>query len=458
MYDTDNASDILGEAAFYASLDNAYDKIGVSSHPLRQVLNDEVHAKSALAIQAPNIVSVLILPFSANDEAFIRAALCDLANSWQLPEPGSSAVHYSATHARGTFSWSRHTEFFRLIFSCEDAYYDFSLSPLAHLPHGWLANLPGSVLVAMHVLLLKENSLTPKQISSNLFAGHQLIGAEIGKGNGLAFTDLRLHPDMHIQGGASRFVVIDRLMGANQSGRMIQRLIELETYRMFAFLALPLAKQNMHTLDALSERLKALIARVGHPDEDDAVLLDALSALSVEAENMVADSEYRYAATQAYHALIRCRASELREQRLPGIQPFREFIERRLEPAMETCRTVTRRQDRLMRRLQRAGTLLRTRVEVTHERQNQTLLASVNRRAALQVRMQETVESLSVVVLTYYFVALFSYGFKALQYSVPNLNVDIVTAGLILPMALFIWWSKERLMKRFRGVELEGDL
>ncbi len=117
---------------------------------------------------------------------------------------------------------------------------------------------------------------------------------------------------------------------------------------------------------------------------------------------------------------------------------------------METCRIVTRRQDRFMKRLQRASTLLRTRIEVTHERQNQALLSSVNQRAALQLRMQETVESLSVVVLTYYLIALCAYVIKGVKYFFPAINVELFNASLVIPVALFIWWSKEQLMHRFR--------
>ncbi len=277
-----------------------------------------------------------------------------------------------------------------------------------------------------------------------------MIGAEIGRGGGLAFTDLRLHEDPHIQEGTSRFVIINQVMGANQSGRMVQRLIEIEAYRMLALLALPIAKQQMRTLDRLGDQLRILIERVGHSEENDAALMDALSELSIEAENMIGESEYRYAASQAYHSVVERRVNELRENRLSGIQPFHEFIDRRLEPAMETCRIVTRRQDRFMKRLQRASTLLRTRIEVTHERQNQALLSSVNQRAALQLRMQETVESLSVVVLTYYLVGLCAYAIKGLKYFIPVINAELFTALLIVPVALFIWWSKEQLMHRFR--------
>ena len=91
------------------------------------------------------------------------------------------------------------------------------------------------------------------------------------------------------------------------------------------------------------------------------------------------------------------RIAELREGRVEGMPTLREFVERRLLPAMKTCETVARMQEGLSARISRASELLRTRVDIELERQNQELLAQMNRRAKLQLRLQETVEGLSVV-------------------------------------------------------------
>ncbi len=425
----------------------------LNAHPMRQVLNDEAHARPPAAIEAPARLSSLTLLFERDGigqwEALIR-----LTRSMGCPPPEMEKPYYTGVGPTLTIRWSLHTEFVRYTFilpGAGDA--SFAETALDRVPLEWLLALPGSVLVALHALLLPAGDvpmLSTDAASARWFGGHDLIGAEIGDGNGVAYTDLRLHADPRIGGGCSRFVLIDRGMGPFQKGRMLQRLFEIETYRMLALLALPAAKQQMGTLDELSLQLRAITESMGAPRGDDAQLLAKLTALATAVENLVAQSQYRFSAARAYYQLVERRIGELRERRIAGLQPFREFMERRLAPAMETCETVVGRQDRITARIQRASALLRTRVEVQHEEQNRALLASMDRRAALQLRLQETVEGLSVAVLTYYAVGLTGYAAKALKALGLHLNADIVTGAAIPVVALTVWAGVRSVRKRLR--------
>ena len=124
---------------------------------------------------------------------------------------------------------------------------------------------------------------------------------------------------------------------------------------------------------------------------------------------------------------------ELREERLEGFQTFKEFMERRLTPAMRTCDAVRDRLETLSRRVTRAGQLLRTRVDIQVEGQNRDLLASMDRRAKLQLRLQETVEGLSLAAITYYAVGLVKYAAEGLIAAGWSLPVDIIT-GVAIPL------------------------
>ena len=94
-----------------------------------------------------------------------------------------------------------------------------------------------------------------------------------------------------------------------------------------------------------------------------------------------------------------------------------KFLERRLLPAMRTCQAVENQLESLSRRIDRAIDLLRARVDVTLESQNQKVLAQMNRRSQLQLRLQQTVEGLSVAAISYYMVGLTRYGLEAGQAS-----------------------------------------
>ena len=117
---------------------------------------------------------------------------------------------------------------------------------------------------------------------------------------------------------------------------------------------------------------------------------------------------------EAYDQLVQRRIGELREVRIEGLQTLQEFIERRLAPAMSTCRAVAARQDGAPPGGAGDGAALHP-GGISRERQNQDLLKSMNRRAQLQLRLQQTVEGLSIAAMTYYVVGLVGYAAKGIK-------------------------------------------
>jgi uncharacterized membrane-anchored protein len=116
-------------------------------------------------------------------------------------------------------------------------------------------------------------------------------------------------------------------------------------------------------------------------------------------------------------------------------------MERRLAPAMRTCAAVADREAGVTAHIARTSQLLNTRVEVAAEVTNANLLRSMNDRAALQVRLQETVEGLSVVAITYYAVGLLGSLFKALEYVDSDFNAVVLTgwsAPVVLALAYWL--------------------
>ena len=218
---------------------------------------------------------------------------------------------------------------------------------------------------------------------------------------------------------------------------MLQRMLEIETYVMQALLTFPLARGLLPELADSDRRLVEITTRMAEAvTADEPALLDRLTRLAAGIEHSVSSTHYRFSAARAYYALVERRIAELREMRIEGVQTFREFTERRLAPAMDTCESVARLQSALSERIDRASQLLRTRVEVTREQQNQMLLASMDRRARLQLRLQQTVEGLSVAAVTYYVVGLIGYLAKAGKTLGVALNPDLVMAAAVPLVAL----------------------
>ena len=163
-------------------------------------------------------------------------------------------------------------------------------------------------------------------------------------------------------------------------------------------------------------------------------------------ENKVARAAFRFGAAAAYEAIVHQRIEVLREVRFDGRQTFGEFMMRRYDPAMRTVKASQARLAAMADRAMRAGELLRTRVDVERSAQNQSLLESMNMRADMQLRLQKTVEGLSVVAISYYAVSLMSYAVYPLAEAM-DISRGSMTAALILPVMLLVWWLVRRVQK-----------
>ena len=287
-------------------------------------------------------------------------------------------------------------------------------------------------------------------ISARYFNGNTLAGGGVAGGAALAATDFRIHAD-----GFSRSLVQDVSLTPRQAGRTIQRLVEIDAYRMMALLALPVARKLGESLTRSEQELAGITSTLaGAGREDEPALLDRLTRLEAEMESRYSDNLFRFGASAAYYALVQRRIAELREQQA-GLQTIHDFLERRLTPAMNTCQAAAARQESLSQRVARASQLLSTRVDITREGQNQALLASMDRRAKLQLRLQETVEGLSVAAVTYYVVALVGHIAEGLVAAGLAIEPPIVEA-ISVPLVALLTWAAVRRIRRIVSREQQS--
>jgi len=395
-----------------------------SDHPLRIELNDEAHARPPEALAAPLRITFLALFSDATQREQEWEHVCALARRYGHTPP-ARASHYSADLGPFRMKWERHTEFTRYKFIVAGSGDPFDPPALQAVPADWLAALPGRIMVATHAALLSAGAGEPdhETLAGRYFGGEALVGAGIASSAGIAFTDFR------VRDGFSRLLVLDRGMTPRQAGRSMQRLLEIDTYRMMALLALPVAQSLTPWLnDAERELARITESLVDSNEASEPELLDRLTRLEAEIESRESAQHYRFTAAAAYYEIVQRRIDELREERIRGLQTFREFTERRLAPAMNTCRSVSVRLESLSQRVARATQLLNTRVDLTRERQNQQLLETMNRRAEAQLRLQQTVEGLSAAAITYYVVGLVGYAAKGLASAGVPLHVEVVMA------------------------------
>lgn len=417
-------------------------------HPLRHDLVAEVHARPFAELRPPERVAYFAMLSGEEGAEADHRHIAELFQSFDQPAPAPESKHAMADFGVFRLKWERHTEFssYMIMVGGASDGPPFSSPASEAAPADWLARLPGRLMAALQIEVLPEaaGEIGPGDLAK-LFSVDNFAGGAVSGGAAQAWMDFAVDEQ-----GYGRALVRDRGLRPRQAGRIVQRLCEIETYRLMALLALPLARTYGPGLSRVEESLTDIAGRIGGIKqlEDERRLLQELTELSADIERIAVATNYRFGAARAYYDLVRMRGRQLRTERVEGYQTFAEFMERRLAPAMRTCESVAERIGLLSERITRAGQLLRTRVDIELEAQNQKVLRSMDRRARLQLRLQETVEGLSAAAITYYLVGLVSYLAKAAKSQGLLADPDLI-AGLAVPVVLvFVWLGVRRIRRR----------
>jgi len=234
--------------------------------------------------------------------------------------------------------------------------------------------------------------------------------------------------------------------GPNRVGRIVQRLTEIETYKTMSMLGLAMSRELTSDMNGIEGDLSKLVGAMSSNTAKPEATLKSLLSMAADLENLSTRSTFRFGATGAYEALVTQRIDALREVRFEGRQTFAEFMMRRFDPAMRTVKASEGRLANMTNRAIRAGGLLRTRVDVERSAQNQQLLESMDQRADLQLRLQRTVEGLSVVAISYYAVSLVLYILGPLS-EAADVSKTTMAAIVTIPVVSGVWFMVQRIRK-----------
>lgn len=388
----------------------------LQDHPLRYALTNELHARPSPVIAVPSTAVFLALKPAqdavARDRGSDRAHLVDLLDRHGAPHPAPEATHHAAEAGRHGLKWENHTEFTTWMAHAEGlTERPFDPAAFDVFPADWLAAAPGvrvtSILFRIEEMPLSGGACDGQALHRKLdewFVAESLAAVAVLDGAAVVASDFRIDPAGHVR----MAVFVRPETGARRIGRVVQRLCEIEMYRAMSMLGLARARTVSAEMGALDRRLADLQARMAGGASQAEQVLDALMTVSAELERLDMASSFRFGATRAYEAIVHDRIAVLREARFEGRQTLAEFMRRRWDPAMRTVKAAEARLALLSERAMRAGRLLSTQVEVARSAQNQEVLRSMDRRADLALRLQHTVEGLSVVAISYYAVGLAS--------------------------------------------------
>lgn len=410
--------------------------LGFPAHEGRPGALGEVHSRPHPLVESPRVLVQLSF-MTEGGSAVDHAVLSELSRRLGIAAPDRQARHHAMKWGQGTLRWERHTEFSTYLWegplendrSQEDSPFGNGFSP------------PGTVISGIRLEIRKWTPANEKLIST--FDPTSLCYSLVEGGAAGIVTDFRQDGD-----GMTRILILDRGLTPARTGALSQRLIDIETYRTLAMLGLPMALSLSSRVRRIEDRLAQATREMKATEtRDSQALLADLTELAAELEADAASSLYRFGASKAYDGIVRERLEALEEEVVTGYDTWAGFLKRRVAPAMRTCRSVEERQANLSRKLTRATTLLRTWVDVEVEKQNRDLLASMNNRARLQLRLQQTVEGLSVAAVSYYVVGLVGYIAKGASAIDHAFAPEIVTAAAVPLAVLLVWWGVRRVRR-----------
>ena len=417
---------------------------GVADHPLRAQLIGEVHARPFFGIATPRRIVHYAFVTDERQGAEDRKQIAELARGRGLDEP-RQAKFVCLELGQVRLRWEQHTEFTSYTFDTGvNAGAPFGRADFDDVLPGVALVAPGPLIAATQVALVAAGG--EDGLVERLFDPASLCVVDIDRGTARIATDFSAGP-----GGMTRILIEDGGLGAQRSGVLVQRLIELETYRLLALMALPEANRLQPVVRRVEADLADIMARMRDAGgfEDNRLLLDRITMLASDLEAQAAATSHRFGASRAYGDIADQRIRAIGAEPVSGHRSWESFLRRRMGPALQTCRFVEERLATLSLRLSRAANLLRTRVDIELEQQNRSLLESMNRRAKLQLRLQRTVEGLSVAAVSYYVVGLIGYligGIKSAGFSVPEGLIEALSVPVVV---LAVWWVVRRVRRSY---------
>lgn len=412
-------------------------------HPLFAEAVRAAHTRPAMPLACPGAVYQAVLLVGEGETPGERDSLRALAHRDGLWIQNQSELEMGMQTDGCRLKWERHTEFITL------TAYDQSNGQGRYLFDRLLADLLASgshgQLYARTRLQVIEAGDTDAVVRAT-FGVEPDIRVAVDGSAATLWTDLNHHGV-----GWTEYVIATQDAAEAQLGRLVQRLLEVETYRLLCYLAVPMLRDLGERIGRIDVSVTALAERcaTNPTPNDERDILDSLTTLSAELQTVASDTEFRFAASLAYSAIVRERLDDIRELREEGYLRLSSAVRRRMDPAMRSCEALLSRQNKISERIRHITDLLSTRVDLALQGQNAAVLRSIDKRADAQLRLQQTVEGLSVVAISYYSLGLLSYLFKGADGVGLPVSGDTLLSILTLPIALLIYLGVRRIRDHF---------
>jgi uncharacterized membrane-anchored protein len=424
-------------------------RVSIAPHRQQRIaLSNEWHARPSLSLPSPFRCTHLVALRSETSLEESRRSFAAFCADHGQGQPAADSRHHSVQIGSCLIKWEGHTEATsHTIMVPGNGQPPFAESALDFLDAGKREELMDDMFVGVKIEVLVagagDRDVTVEYARS-LLGARQIYGGTMSENGAEVWSAFR-----HDAEGFVRIVVIDRGISEGRLSRLLQRLLEMETYRMLAMMALPRAREVMAELGELEPQLDEVMGQLARRRDESAheELLRRITAISAQAEHIAAANAYRFAAARAYAGIVERRINECDEQRLGSYQRYSNFLMKTLQPAMRTCDAAERRTHEVAERVARAAGLLGSMVDMVQKKQNQAILETMAERATLQLRLQQAVEGFSIFAISYYAVGLIAYGLKSAKALGSPVDPEVAT-GFAAPAVFALVWFSVRTVRR----------
>ena len=407
-------------------------------HPSRASLYAETHARPVEPLAAP--ARIRRVTFLSTSNGADLAQLVDAMSRLLGPE-----VRANLAEGVRQFSFSRDDR--RAIWELHN---EFSTLTWVAPADDWVAWPEGIGLEQHRGLLLlsatRIDVIPTLSITAGAFRGLNPVSlaySRIFDGSAEVATDFVVDGD-----GFTRIEVAAGSCGDLRRGIIVRRLLEVETYRQLTLLGLPLARSLSGRIQKSEAALAAAMQDIGTAStmEDNRRGLDILHSLAIEVGQTVEETSFRFAATRAYGNILRSRLQRLGEAAIGEYSTIQRYLDNRVEPALATCDAIEKRLEALTTKISRSTALLNANISLSIQSQNRAVLDTILTTAQSQYRLQQTVEGLSIIAISYYAVGLLGYILEGLHDVLP-IEKSLAVA-LLAPVVLLLVWASIRRIRR----------
>jgi len=410
---------------------------GPAEHPDRASIYDELHARATEPIETQVRIRRATYLSGPDAEVFNRAVSSFLAWAGMADRPDLRLYSFIRQGRRITLE--RHNEFLTLTW--ESSLDDWTAWPTDI----GLEHLAGLLLVSATRLDVTD-TITISEGARSGFNAKSLSYSGVYDGQAEIATDFIRDDD-----GFTRFELATGQCGALRRGVIVRRVLEIETYSSLVLLGLPMARSVSLHVRAEETELASIMAfpHQSSPIQDNRETLGRLHALANEVNNQIGQTEFRFAASQAYGDVLKTRLVRLQEKAIGEFTTIDRYLSNRIEPAIATCRATEKRLATLAIKIQRATELLNAHISLDLQTQNQAILDTISHTSNRQYRLQETVEGLSIVAISYYALAILGYVLDGLSHIVHiDKGIGLLIAAPII--IFFVWLGMWRLKRKHK--------